>query len=244
MNWFANLYFGEGPGIDKDAPKPEGLRLLGFVLGREWWTLIKLNLVFFAFCLPLVTIPAAFFAMVTVSLSMIEDKNVWLMRDFWSAFRARFVLSSLIGLVFMGAGGLSFLAITTYARAAQDNLLFATPLAIACLVAIALPLYAMHVLVALARADGQSLMTLLKVAAIGLVSRPLPGIGALAFVALIWLMHIAFYPASVLLPVLFAFSLSALVLSFAVRTGVQFGFSHLAARPHKGTPGSPETQSA
>ncbi len=29
MNWFLNFYFGEGPGIDKNAPKPKGLKLLG-----------------------------------------------------------------------------------------------------------------------------------------------------------------------------------------------------------------------
>ena len=60
MNWLANFYFGEGPGIPKDAPKPEGLRLLASVLGREWWALVKLNLLFIAFSLPIVTLPAAY----------------------------------------------------------------------------------------------------------------------------------------------------------------------------------------
>ena len=41
MNWLYNLYFREGPGIPKDAPKAEGLRLLAAVLRREWWELTK-----------------------------------------------------------------------------------------------------------------------------------------------------------------------------------------------------------
>ena len=48
MNWFLNYYFAEGPGIPKDAPAPKGLSLLASVLGREWWDLLKLELLFIA----------------------------------------------------------------------------------------------------------------------------------------------------------------------------------------------------
>ena len=96
MNWLANFYFREGPGIPKDAPKPEGLRLLASVLGREWWAFLKLNLLFVAFSLPIVTLPAACFATVSICVAMIEDRNVYLWRDFWSAFRSRFRLRDLV----------------------------------------------------------------------------------------------------------------------------------------------------
>lgn len=244
MNWLVNFYFREGPGIQKTAPQPEGLRLLAFVLWREWWELLKLNLLFIAFSLPLVTLPAAWFATVSITVMMIEDRNVYLLRDFLAAFRSRFMLTGVIGTLLLGAGALSGLAISTYVEAARDNLVFAAPLAVAVVVAAALPLFGVHLFTALAMGRNRPLGDLVKASAIGLLVRPLPGLLALVFVAMLWLVHIAFYPASVFLPVLVNFSLGALVTSFAVIKGVQLGFSHLAANTLHETTRSSDTQSA
>ena len=244
MNWLANYYFGEGPGIPKDAPKPEGLRLLAAVLGREWWALLKLNLLFIAFSLPIVTLPAATFATVSISVMMIEDRNVYLWRDFWTAFRSRFWPTTLLGLIFCGGGWLTILAIQTYGGAAKDNLLAVAPLTIAVAVSVLLPLFASHLFVAIALSAGRSLADIAKASAIGLLARPLPGLAALLFVALLWLVHILFYPASIFLPVLINFSLGALVVSFAVLKGVQFGLLHIATAPRPGPTKRPRTQSA
>jgi uncharacterized membrane protein YesL len=244
MNWFANFYFREGPGIDKNAPKPEGLRLLASVFAREWWDLLKLNLLFVLFALPLITVPAAVFAMISISMAMIADRNIYLLRDFWQAFRARFFMATLAGLVLCGIEALSLLALFTYIEAAGTNLMFALPLTVAIAVSILIPLWFGHFFVALAVGGGQPLGALLKASTIGMLAHPLPGIGALAFIAMLWLIHIAFYPVSVFLPVLVNFSLGTLVFCFAVTKGVQFGFSHLATDSQNDTSRSPETQSA
>ena len=244
MNWLHNFYFGEGPGIPKDAPRPEGLRLLAHVLGREWWELLKLNLLFIAFALPIVTLPAAYFATVSVCVTMIEDRNVYLWRDFWSAFRTRFRVTTGLGLVLGAIGVLAILAIRTWGEAAKDNLLSVAPLTIAVTVSVLLPLFAMHLFIAMARGDGRPLADLAKASAIGLLVRPLPGLAALLFVALLWLAHVAFYPVSVFLPVLINFSLGALVTSFAVLKGVQIGFAHIADPSQPGPRTRPNTQSA
>ncbi|NGO52806.1 YesL family protein [Allomesorhizobium camelthorni] len=244
MNWVYNFYFREGPGIPKDAPKPVGMRLLAHVLGREWWELIKLNLLFIAFSLPLVTLPAAYMATVAICLAMIEDRNVYLLRDFWSAFRSRFLTATLLGLSFCGAGALVVLAVRTYAEAAKADLLFVAPFTVAVVVAILLPLGLAHLFVVLALGNHGSLRDMAKVAATGMLARPLPGLAALLFVALLWLAHVLFYPASVFLPVLVNFSLGALVTSFAVLKGVEFGFSHTGSAAGEGKAGRPATQSA
>ncbi len=244
MNWLLSFYFGEGPGIPKDAPRPKGLWLLASVLGREWWPLIKLNLLFIAVSLPVVTLPAAYLATVSIAVTMIEDRNVYLWRDFWSAFRSRFVPATLLGLVFCGAGALTVLAIHAYGEAAKGNLLFAAPLTIALVIAVLLPLFATHLFAALALGAGRPFADIVKASAIGLLARPLPGLAALLFVALLWLAAIFFYPASVLLPVLINVSLGALVTSFAVLKGVQFGFLRIATAPRQGPTRRPRTQSA
>lgn len=244
MNWFANFYFAEGPGIAKDAPKPTGLRLLGSVLAREWWTLIQLNVLFIAFALPLVTLPAALFAMVSVSVTMIEDRNVWLFRNFWAAFRRRFVMSTLIGIAALCVGWLGYLAVVSYAQSAADNLVFAVPLAIAATVLVALPIFVAHLFVAMADTADHSFAEMVKAAALGILVRPLGNLAALLFVAFIWAAHVAFYPATILMPVIFNFVLTALVLGFAAHGGVQFGFLHQSAAVRSDRQASPETRSA
>jgi len=244
MNWLTNYYFGEGPGIDKDAPKPTGLRLLTHVLGREWWELLQLNLLFIAASLPLVTLPAAYAAMVRVTLDMVEDRPVYLWRDFWNAFRASFVRATLLGVLLAGASLLCAQALSGYGAAANENLAYAAPLAIAVVVALAVPLIAMHLFVALAVRGNHSMSALIKAAAIGAIARPLPGLAALAVVALLWLAHISFYPASVLLPVLVNFSLGALVTSFAVHSGVRLGLSYCTSTLEEGSAARAKSQSA
>ena len=235
MNWLTNYYFGEGKGIDKNAPRPTGLRLLADVIGREWWELIKLNLLFIAFSLPLVTLPAAYAAMVRISVDMIEDRTVYLWRDFWAAFRSGFVRASLLGALLCAGGLLCAQAISTYATAAKTSLTFAPPLAIALVVAVALPLFSAHLFVALAVGRNRPVLELLKASAIGVVTRPMPGLAALVVVALLWLAHIWFYPFSVLLPVLVNFSLGALVASFATLKGVRLGLSYCTTEMEDGT---------
>jgi hypothetical protein len=68
MDWLRNYWLREGPGIPKDAPTRKGLALFGEIVGREWWELVKLNLLFIVFALPLVTLPAAAFATTRVTL--------------------------------------------------------------------------------------------------------------------------------------------------------------------------------
>lgn len=244
MNWIYNIYFREGPGIPKDMPKPEGLRLLAVVLGREWWGLLKLNLLFIAFSLPIVTLPAAWYATVSISVMMIEDRNVYLWRDFWSAFRSHLLFTTGFGLGLSAGGALSYLAIGAYAEAARSNLLFVPPLTIAMTFASLLPLFGAHVFVALVKGAGRSLPDVLKASAVALIARPSPGLAALFVVGLFWLAHILFYPVSVFLPVLVNFSFGALVTSFAVLKGVQFGFSHIAGVSENATTRRPATQSA
>lgn len=73
-------------------------RLLRCVV-RDAITLIKLNLVFFVFCLPLISIPAALTAMTKVSILLQREEPVSVLSDFFQAFRDEFFCSLLCGLV-------------------------------------------------------------------------------------------------------------------------------------------------
>lgn len=93
-----------GPGVPKDAPKKKGLALFFEILWREFWTLLKLNMLFIVFCIPVITIPASITAMSKITLTMMRDKNHFLFRDFFGCFKKEFFKS-------LGAGAIIFVVL-------------------------------------------------------------------------------------------------------------------------------------
>lgn len=87
------------PGIEKNAPKKKGLALFGEIIWREFWSLLMLNVVFLISCIPVVTIPAAITAMNRITVTMVRDKNYFLLIDYWKAFKRDFGKSFLGGLI-------------------------------------------------------------------------------------------------------------------------------------------------
>ena len=87
------------PGIEKDAPKKKGLALFGEIIWREFWSLLMLNVLFILSCIPIVTIPAAITAMNRITVTMVRDKNYFLLIDYWKAFKRDFGKSFLGGLI-------------------------------------------------------------------------------------------------------------------------------------------------
>ena len=76
-------------------------------------------------------------------------------------------------------------------------------------------LAASYAFVLLAMRD-QPIAVLLRRALLGALLRPLPTLAALAVVALLWLLHILFYPASIFMPAVLNFSFGMLAVSFGV----------------------------
>ena len=88
--FFRKDYAKPGPGIEPDAPEKTGIGRFAEILSLECVTLVKLNLLFLLTCLPVVTIPAAVFALNQVTRMMILDQPVtcfyhyrMALRTFW-----------------------------------------------------------------------------------------------------------------------------------------------------------------
>ena len=127
MGLFGN-YAKPGPGIPKDAPPKRGLALFFDVLSREFFELVKLNLLYLLFCVPVVTIPAATTAMCRVTLTMLRDQNHFLWHDFFSAFRREFKWSTLLGLPLLALILLCDGALRFYGAAALASPVYGIPL--------------------------------------------------------------------------------------------------------------------
>ena len=95
---FRPSYLKEGPGIAKDAPEKTGTAWVGETLAREFWQLVKLNVLFLLCCLPVVTFGAARAAMARCTVNMARDvpNDVW--TDFRAALRQDTVRNLLCGL--------------------------------------------------------------------------------------------------------------------------------------------------
>ena len=87
------------PGIAKDAPKKKGIARYLEILWREFFPLLKLNLLFIISCIPIVTIPAALTAMNRITVTMVRDRNYFMLSDYWDAFKRDFFRSLLAGIV-------------------------------------------------------------------------------------------------------------------------------------------------
>src|SRR5262249_5509665 len=149
------------------------------------------------------------------SLAFVEDRNTYLARDFLAAFRRHFAAASLVGVVLGGTIALGAYAVISYASLANQNLMFAAPLAVAVGTTAFLGIFACHFLVLRVMRD-LSYLHLVRLAALASLARPMPAIGALGLVAGLWLVHILFYPLSMFMPAAVNFSLGMFVIIFAV----------------------------
>ncbi|NTJ44630.1 YesL family protein [Agrobacterium larrymoorei] len=214
MQWLEGLWTKEGAGIDKDAPKLTGLALFFDIVKREWWEMVKLNLLFIIASLPLVTMPAATLAMARVSRSFALDENTYLLRDFIEAFRDYALRGTLLLTICATVVGACVYTTISYAQATQHGILYSAPLAISAAVTLYLCIVTAYATALLAARD-LSILAALKEAALFAVVKPLPMLFALAFVAALWLAHILFYPVSVFMPATINFSLGMFAISFA-----------------------------
>lgn len=91
--FFRKDYAKPGPGVDRDEPEKTGVARLAEILSIECVTLVKLNLLFLLSCLPVVTIPAAVFAMNRVTRMMVLDQPVTLGYHYKAAFKGEWKLA-------------------------------------------------------------------------------------------------------------------------------------------------------
>ncbi|MCL2670554.1 MAG: DUF624 domain-containing protein [Clostridiales bacterium] len=90
-----------GPGRGVTGPPPEkGIKRFFFILWNHFWKLILLNLLFLAFCIPILTIPAAFCGMNRVLIKLVHEGHCDLWQDFIREFKSSFFKSLPFGVLY------------------------------------------------------------------------------------------------------------------------------------------------
>ncbi|HIS02398.1 MAG TPA: YesL family protein [Candidatus Pullichristensenella avicola] len=203
------------PDLTREAVKRRGF--LGFMetLWREFFELIKLNLLFLLACVPVVTIPAAVTGMCGVVTKMARDKNHFLWPDFWKAFKRDFGLSLLGGLIYAAALAVFSVSTAFYYRLMATSMFFVVLAGFsACLLLLAL-CSAFYFFPMLATVD-LPLRALLKNALVLTFTNYKKTLPALGWSLLLLVVGVGLLPYSVILVLFILFALIALVNTYLV----------------------------
>ena len=143
MGLFSKDYESAGAGISKDAPKKKGAALFFDIVGRKFWSLMWVNLLYMLFFLPLVMIIVAIGALKdneTVSMVVsivllltfmvligpatagmtkvlrlfVLNKHSFIARDFFNGFKANFKNAAIIGFFDCIIGLSAYAALNVY----------------------------------------------------------------------------------------------------------------------------------
>lgn len=112
------------PDIPKDMPQKKGFVRYMETLWREFFEMLKLNLLFLVTCIPIVTIPASITAMSRITVTMVQDKNHFLWPDYWKAFKRDFLKSLLGGLILAAMVAAFSISTWFYYRLMRENTFF------------------------------------------------------------------------------------------------------------------------
>ena len=91
--------FAPGKGVT-ELPPQRGVKRFLFLLSTHFWRLMRLNMLFVLFCLPVVTIPAALCGMNRVLITLVRDGNCFLWSEFSKEFKANLLKSLPFGILF------------------------------------------------------------------------------------------------------------------------------------------------
>lgn len=208
--------FDPAPEGEEDVPEKTGSARFFQIIQSEFLSLIKLNLLFLAGCLPVVTIPPALFAAHQVVRKMVLGKPVSCWQDYkaawktgWKRAYGAFAVTALP----MAAGGYGA---AFYLGHARQSMLLAVPFAF-CTVVFLVSMLSSTYLYGLLY-DGRPLKEAVRPALLLGVARPLRAVLA----ALCWyglpLLAILFFPLSGSFLALLGFTFPFLLGSFYTRT--------------------------
>lgn len=209
-------YSKPGPGISKDEPQKRRFFLYFEILFNKFWKLVILNLLYVAFCIPIVTIGPATAAMFYVLRNYNQRKHVFLPSDFLDSFKKNFKQGLIVWILDILAVLLLIFNFTFWTGdTGLPSLL--TDLAFAMLILISVMLVFMNFYIyTLISSFYMTVRQVIKnsfiFAAIGLWRNILVAIivGAIAFVSYI------FYGVAVILSLIILFSFTAFTVSFLI----------------------------
>ncbi len=116
-----------GSGVAKNGPKKKPFFRFWELFTNKFWTFFKINLIYFLFCLPIVTFGPATAAMTSLMRNIYLERPQFIFHDFWQAFKKNFKQAFPVGLVdiiFISLSGFSYIFYESYLDANNYYWLF------------------------------------------------------------------------------------------------------------------------
>ena len=200
---------------EEDIPEKTGPARFWELIRGELATVLIVNLLFLAACIPLVTIPPALLSLHKVSRKIVLDEPVSCVRDYFTAFRQGFKRS--YGAFFLTAVpmGIGAFGAVFYLRRAAEYPVLLLPFAL-CTTGFLVTMRASTYLYGLL-CSGKPLQEAIKPALVLGVARPLRAVLAALCHYGLFLLAVLFFPLSGLYLFLFGFSLPCLLGNFYIR---------------------------
>lgn len=88
-----------GKGVAKNGPKKKPFFRFWELFANKFWTFFKINLVYFLFCIPIVTFGPATAAMTALMRNICLERPQFILHDFWQQFKKNFKQSFFIGIL-------------------------------------------------------------------------------------------------------------------------------------------------
>lgn len=94
-----NDYMREGKGVEKGPDFRPKIVVFFDIYFRKFWNLIVLNLLYIAFCIPIVTIGPATAAMTKILRNYAREEHAFIWYDFWETFKKNFWTGLVVGVI-------------------------------------------------------------------------------------------------------------------------------------------------
>lgn len=88
-----------GSGVAKNGPQKRPFFRFWEIFGNKFWTFFQINIIYFLFCLPVVTFGPATAAMTALMRNIYLEKPQFIFHDFLKEFKKNFKQSFVIGLI-------------------------------------------------------------------------------------------------------------------------------------------------
>lgn len=100
---FDLFHYGKaGRGVQKNGPKKKPFFLFWEIFGNKFWKFFQINLIFFLFCIPIVTFGPALAAMTQVMRKFVIGEPIFIFDEFKTAFKKNWKQALPVGLVDLG----------------------------------------------------------------------------------------------------------------------------------------------
>lgn len=103
-----------GTGVSKNGPKKKPFFRYWELFANKFWTFFKINLVYFLFCIPIVTFGPATAAMTAMMRNIYLERPQFILYDFWQQFKKNFRQSFIIGMLDVFVIGVAILTFVYY----------------------------------------------------------------------------------------------------------------------------------